>query len=183
MDPRRLRFVVAGVALLVIAGIAFAVSYSSGSRQSTFSFGPDLHYRIPADFAAGTTIEGQFRETSGRAVSFYLMSSAQYSSYVGGTWIGSLYGVGEAISSSISYTTPVRDTYYLVFFHGTGINDTQTVNFEWGFRTVSVPLLVAGVAFVVLAVYDFYVAFGRAPSGSTAPPSGESPKGPDLPGP
>ena len=183
MDPRRLRFVVAGVALLVIASIALAISYSSGARQSTFSFAPGLLYKIPVDLVGGTTIEGQFTEIGGRPVNFYIMTSAQYASYFGGTWAGSVYAVEEAISSSISYATSARDTYYFVFTHGAGVNTTQTVSFAWTFRAVSVPLIVAGIAFVVLAVYDFSVAFRRVPPGRMSPAAGEPPKPPGPQGP
>ena len=181
-DPRRLRFVVAGVALIIVAGAVFAISHSAGSRASTFSFAAGLHYRIPAALASGTAIEGTFRETGGRPVNFYIMTSAQYESYYGGTWAGSVFGIGEAISSSVSYTTTARDTYYLVFVHGAGVNETQTVSFDWSFRSVSLPLVVAGIAFVVLAAYDLYVALRRVDT-SPAKPATESRKGSNPPSP
>ena len=182
LDSRRPRFVVAGVALVILAGGVFVISYSAGSRASTFSFAAGLHYRIPADLAAGSTIEGAFREIGGRPVNFYIMTSVQYASYYGGTWAGSVFGVGEAISSSVSYSTAARDTYYFVFIHGAGINETQTVSFDWSFRSLSLPLVVAGVAFVVLAAYDLYITFRKVEKSPAERSQGTSGKEPGPPG-
>jgi hypothetical protein len=67
-----------------------------------------------------------------------------------------------------------------VFAHGVGINETQTVSFDWSFRIVNLPLVFAGIAFVVLATYDFYVASRPVAIGPT-PPTPEGP--PKEPGP
>jgi len=182
MERQRLRYLVTGVVLFVIAGTSFYFSYSTLSRQSTFNFGAQRWYRIEADLAGGTTIEGQFVETSGRAVNFYIMSSAQYTSFVNGTWIGSLYGLGEVISSSIAYTTTARDTFYLVFTHGSGINNTQTVNFARTFTNLNLVYLISGLGFVAIGVLDLYLAFRKVPAGGV-PPAGGAPPPPSSPPP
>jgi len=175
MESQRLRYLVTGLVLFVVAGTSFYFSYSTLSRQSTFSFGPQLWYRIAADLASGTTIEGQFTETSGQAVNFSIMSSAQYTSFAGGMWNGSLYWLGEVISSSISYTTTARDTYYLVFLHGSGLNNnTQTVSFARTFTNLNPVFLVSGVGFVAIGMIDLFLAFRKAPSVRPPPPGGTS---------
>jgi len=182
MERQRLRYLVTGLVLFVVAGTSFYFSYSTLSRQSTFNFGAGQWYRIAADLASGTTIEGQFAETSGRAVNFYVMSSAQYTSFANGTWIGSLYGLGEVISSSISYTTTARDTFYLVFSHGSGINNTQTVNFARTFTNLNLLYLVSGLGFVAIGCIDLYLAFRKVPAGGL-PPAGGAPPPPSRPPP
>src|SRR2546428_10302332 len=122
MERQRLRYLATGIVLFVVAGTSFYFSYSTLSRQSTFSFGPQLWYRIAADLASGTTIEGQFTETSGQAVNFSIMSSAQYTSFAGGMWNGSLYWLGGVVSSSILYTTTPRGTYHLLVPAGSRVN-------------------------------------------------------------
>jgi len=176
MERQRLRYLVTGVILFAVAGTSFYFSYSTLSRQSTFSFGPQQWYRIAADLASGTTIEGQFTETSGQAVNFSIMSSAQYASLSGGMWNGSLYWLGEVISSSISYTTTARDTYYLVFLHGSGLNNnTQTVSFARTFTNLNLVYLASGLGFVAIAILDLYLAFRKVPEGGLPPPGGASP--------
>jgi len=183
MERQRLRYLVTGLILFVIAGTSFYYAYSTFSRQSTFNFGAQQWYRIEADLPSGTTIEGVFSETSGRAVNFYIMSSAQYTSFANRTWIGVLYGLGEVISSSIAYTTTARDTFYLVFTHGNGLNNnTQTVSFARTFTNLNLVYLVSGLGFVVIGCIDLYLAFRKVPAGGV-PPGGGAPPPPSSPPP
>jgi predicted PurR-regulated permease PerM len=123
--------IIAGVILLVLGAILLYYSNVARSFQSTFNILPTKYSKIASNLRDQTLITGQFQETSGRIVSFYIMSSAQFASFQIGQNTGNLYSLQNVASGSISFTSTVPDTYYLVFTHGPGLfNSTETVNFQ-----------------------------------------------------
>jgi len=183
MEPRRSWFLIAGGILLAVSVVFFVTSTGSASSESTFRFGPGNLYRITVELVAGTTIEGHFVETSSRPVNFHIMSSGQFADYQRGNSTVALYGIANVVSATISYVTTALDTYNLVFTHGTGVNDNQTVQFARTFRTLNVASLVLGTTFAGLAAVDFYVAFRRTPPRRPVPAMPAPARTPEAPAP
>ncbi len=139
--------------LLVLGGYTLYVSNVYHSYQSTFNIGPNRYFRIPTDLRETTTISGNFQESGGRPVSFSVMSSVQFASFQLGSNLGDLYSIQDVPASAVSFTSTASDTYYLVFTHGTGLQNTsETVSFQRSYFSLHYFPIVSGVMMVVLAV-------------------------------
>ncbi len=149
--------IVAGVILLALGATSLYFSNAVHSFQSTLNVLPTRYFRIASNLRDQTYITGQFQETSGRAVTFYIMSSAQFASFQLGQATANLYAVPEVASGSISFTSSVPDTYYLVFTHGQGLlNVTQTVNFQRTYTSLDDFHIASGGILLVLGVLEIY---------------------------
>ncbi len=149
--------IIAGIILLVIGAILLYYSNVARTFQSTFNLLPTKYSRIASNLRDQTLITGQFQETSGRIVSFYIMSSVQFASFQLGQNTGNLYSLLNVASGSISYTSTVPDTYYLVFTHGPGLfNTTETVNFQRTYVFLDELHLASGGILVGLGIMEIY---------------------------
>ncbi len=148
---RGIGLIAVGLVLLVLGAYALSTSNVSHDYSSTFNVLAGRYIKISANMKAGTWITGSFRETSGRPVTFQIMSSVQLASYQVGQNIGNLYDIVDVTSGTISFTCTAADTYYLVFTHGTGLlNTTETVSFQRSYHSPDTFLLVVvGVLGVV----------------------------------
>ena len=151
------RLIIAGFILLVIAAYSLYSSNVSHPYQSTFNVLANKFFKISANLRDQTFIYGQFRETSEHPVSFYIMSSGQFAAFQTAQGIGSLYSLRDVASASVSYTSTIPDTYYLVFTHGSGfLNITETVNFNRTYTSLDDFLLVSGVILTILGGLELY---------------------------
>lgn len=154
----RRSMIIAGLILLVIGGYSLYTSRAYHPYQSTFNILPGKFLKILANLRDGTLITGNFQETSGRNVTFQIMSSAQFATFQTGGNIGSLYSLQNMASGSISYTTTALDTYYLVFTHGLGLlATTETVNFQRAYISPDEFLIVSGVVLVGLGAVQLFL--------------------------
>ncbi len=149
--------IVAGFILLAVGGYSLYASNVSSSYKSTFNVLPLRYFKIAANLGGNTQIQGTFRESAGRPVTFDIMSSVQFAAFQSKQGNESLYAVQETASGTVSYTTTTQDTYYLVFRHGVDYkNTTETVTFERAYIHPDVPELVSGVVLVALGMVEAY---------------------------
>ncbi len=90
-------------------------------------------------------------------MTFLIMNSQQFAAFQIGQGNASLYAVKDVTSSSISFTFPTADTYYLVFLHGTGyLTLTETVDFQRTYLALARFEFFSGIALVVIAVLELF---------------------------
>lgn len=176
LDARRIRWLAGGVFFVALGAYFLATAGGVQSGDRTFDLIPGKGYSVPFNLANQATIQGDFRETSGSPVRFYVMSSVQYASLETGQGIGSLYNLPATDSSTFSFTATAQDTYYLIFFHGSGLaNTTETVRLHWSLGALNQTRLFTGIGFLGISSVDFFLAFRRRP---TDPARSEAQPGP-----
>ncbi len=174
VNPRTLRYVIGGVLLLGLGAYNLITYTTVLSSQSTFNLLSSQAYDLSTTRSPQDSISGQFQETSGRPVSFYIETSSQFASFQTGTFIGSVYSIENVPSASIAFTFTAQDTYYLLFRHGAGlVNTTETVSFQRAYKIPSLVRLSLGLAFLAIAAADFYLALRSRKTPPT--PSKQSP--------
>src|SRR2546426_11234249 len=160
MEPNRLRFLISALFILSLAGYNFLTYTSTTSEQSTFNLEPGLTANLVTTRTSSDVISGQFQESSGSLVSFYILSSAQFAAFQTQASFNYLYGIVNVASGSFSYTFPLQDTYEIVFRHGTGlINSYETVNFQRSYQTHISSHLQLGLVFLVFGAASLVLAF------------------------
>ncbi len=165
MEARRIRWLAGGIFFVALGAYFLATASGVQSGDRTFNLLPGMGESVAFNLANQATIQGDFRETSGSPVRFYVMSSVQYASTKSGQGIGSLYNLPATAASTFSFTATAQDTYYLVFFHGSGLaNTTETVSLHWSIGTLNQTRLFTGIGFLGLAGVDFFFAFRRRPA-------------------
>ncbi len=151
------RLIVVGSMLIIIGSVSVYSSNLAHYFQSTFNVLPFKFFKIPSNLRDQTTITGQFKETSGRSITFYIMSSVQFSAFQLGTNQGSLFSLLDVSSGSISWTSNVPDTYYLIFAHGTGLlATTEVVSFQRTYLSLDRFELIAGALLLGLGALEVY---------------------------
>ena len=172
MDPRRTRYLVGAGILLGVAAFNFLTYTSTTTLQSTLAIQLGLAEDISTTRSSGDSISGDFHETSGMLVSFFILNSAQFASHQVGGSFNYLYSLQDTPSGSFSYTTQTQDTYYLFFDHGTGLSNTgETVYFQRTYLTHSLYRLQLGLVFIAIAGVDLVFALRiRTPETPELPP-------------
>ena len=129
--PYKRNLVAVGLLLLALGAYTIYDSNSASWYHSTFNLLPSKFFKITDNLKDTTTLNGQIRETSGRTITLLIMNSLQFASFQVGQGNTSLYSVKDAASTSVSFSFPSADTYYLVFLHGSGyLTTTETVDFQ-----------------------------------------------------
>ncbi len=132
-------------------------SNSISNYHSTFNLLPSKFFKITDNLKDTATLSGTVKETGARTVSFLIMSSAQFAQYQVGQGNASLYQKLNVASASISFTFPAADTYFLMFFHGSGyLNATETVDFQRTYLALARFEFYSGIVLVALAVLLLY---------------------------
>lgn len=145
--------VAVGLVLLAIGSYTVYDSNSFTHYNSTFNILASKFFKITDNLKDTATITGNFQETGGRTVTFLIMNSLQFAQFQLGQGNASLYSVRNVASSSISYTFPSPDTYFLMFLHGSGyINTTETVGFQRTYVALGRFELYSGAILLVLAM-------------------------------
>jgi hypothetical protein len=120
-----------GLVLLALGAYTIYDAKSFSNYNSTFNILPLKFFKITDNLKDTATVTGNIQETGGRTVTFLIMNSLQFAQYQTRQGNASLYAVLNFASTSISFTFPSPDTYYLVFLHGaTYLNATETVVFQ-----------------------------------------------------
>jgi hypothetical protein len=160
LELHRPRLLVTAVLVFVFAGYSFINYRASASYQSTFAIQPGEFNSFGGARSPGDTVTGQFNETTGVPVRFYVMDSAQFAAFSNGTRVSSLYNISETESSAFSYAFTTSDTYYLVFRHGINLlYDNETVSFQRTYTATNWVAIGLGLFFVLLGVVDVIYAF------------------------
>ncbi len=160
MERRQARYIASALFILALAVFEFVTYTSATTQQSTFNLQPGLAYdfsltRNPSDY-----VSGQFQETSGQPVSFYIQTSAQFAAFQAHTSFDYLYSVEQVPTGRISYSFSSQDTFYLLFRHGTAlVNSTETIFFQRSYVTHITSKLFLGLIFVGAATVDLAFAF------------------------
>ena len=85
------------------------------------------------------------------------MSSAQFAAFQLGQGNASLFSLRDVSSGSVSYTSILSDTYYLVFAHGTGLlATTETVNFQRTYVSLDEFQLGSGIVLLIMGAIVLY---------------------------
>lgn len=180
MDARTARILVSAVFLSGFSIYQFATYTSTTTYQSTFSLQPGLAYDFTPTLNPSDSATVVFRENSGRIISLYVLSSAQYASYQAKNPFSYLTSVTNVPSGTLTYIAPVQDTYYLFFDHGSGLaNTTETVYAQRSYTTHISYRLYFGILLLGAAMVDFYYAYRSSkkvapsipPSPAPIPPS------------
>lgn len=159
---RNPRLFVPALFLLVLAGYEFATFQTSASLQSTFNIPSGDYYQLSTTRSPSDSISGQFQETSGNPVSFFVLTSAQYAAFQTGTALDSVYNVSNSASSAVSYTFKTQDTFYLVFRHGSGLlNTTETVHFQRTYTTSDSFRATLAFIFLIFGALNLVLALRR----------------------
>ena len=146
-----------GLLLLALGAYTIYDSNSASLYHSTFNLLPSKFFKITDNLKDTTTLNGQIRETSGRTVTFLIMNSQEFASFQVGQGNTSLYAVKDLTSSSVSFTFPTADTYYLVFLHGSGyLTATETVDFQRTYLALARFEFFSGIALVGLGVLEIF---------------------------
>ncbi len=154
---REPRLIAVGLVLLVIGSIALYNTNALHSYQSSFNVLAGKFFKISSNLRDQTLITGSFRETSGRTITFYLMSSIQFAAFQLGQGNSSLFFLKDVPTGSVSFTSTIADTYYLVFAHGAGLlNQTETVNFQRSYVSLDEFQLGSGIALLFLGALVLY---------------------------
>lgn len=168
---RNPRLLVPALFLLILAGYEFATFQTSASLQSTFNLPSGDYYQISTTRNPSDTISGQFHETSGRPVSFFIFTSAQFAAFQVGTSLDSVYNITDSASSAISYTFKNQDTFYLVFRHGSGLlNTTETVYFQRTYTASDSLRATLAFVFLIFGALNLVLAFIKRKPKAVAPP-------------
>jgi len=157
MARRKPALVLVGLVLFAIGGWSVYQSNVSHFYQSTFNVLPGKYFKVSANLRDQTQITGQFQESAGRPVAFRIMSSVQFAAFQTGQGNASLYSLGDTATGSVSFTSSVPDTYYLLFLHGAGfLNVTQAVNFQRTYISPDEFQLGAGIVLLALGLVEIY---------------------------
>jgi hypothetical protein len=157
-----------GLILLALGAYTVYDAKSFSAYQSTFNILASKYFKITDNLKDTATVTGTIQETGGRTVTFLIMSSIQYAQYQTKQGNASLYSVMNVRSSSISFTFPSADAYYLLFLHGSGyLNTTETVNFQRTYVALGRFELFSGAVLVGIAVLLFL--WGLRPRDPTRP--------------
>ncbi len=150
---REPRLIAVGLILLVIGSLAIYNTNVAHSYQSTFNILPTKFFKIASNLRDQTLITGNFQETAGHTLNFYIMSSVQFAAYQVGQGNTSLFSLRNVPTGSVSYTSILPDTYYLVFSHGTGLlNTTETVSFQRTYVSLDEFQVASGVILLGLGI-------------------------------
>jgi hypothetical protein len=143
--------------LLALGAYTIYDSNAASFYHSTFNLLPSKFYKITDNLKDTATINGQISETSGRTITFLIMDSQQFAAFQVGQGNTSLYSVKNIASSSVSFSFPSADTYYLVFLHGSGyLNMTETVNFQRTYLALARFEFFSGIALVGIGALELY---------------------------
>ncbi len=155
--PYKRNLVAVGLVLLALGAYTIYDSNSLSNYHSTFNLLPSKFFKITDNLKDSATLSGTVKETGGRTVSFLIMSSAQFAQYQVGQGNASLYQVLNVASTSVSFTFPGADTYFLLFLHGSGfLNATETVDFQRTYLALARFEFYSGIVLVGLAVLLLY---------------------------
>jgi hypothetical protein len=155
--PYKRNLVAVGLLLLALGAYTIYDSNSASWYHSTFNLLPSKFFKITDNLKDTTTLNGQIRETSGRTITFLIMNSQQFASFQVGQGNTSLYSVTNAASTSVSFTFPSADTYYLVFLHGSGyLTATETVDFQRTYLALARFEFFSGIVLVGLGVLEIF---------------------------
>ena len=153
----RKNLIAVGLLLVAIGGYTIYDSNSTSFYHSTFNLLPLKFYKITDSLKDSATITGTVQETSGRLVTFLIMNSAQFAAYQVGQGNASLYSILNTASSSVSFTFPSADTYYLMFLHGSGyLSTTETVSFQRTYLALARFEFFSGIALVAIGIVELY---------------------------
>jgi hypothetical protein len=153
--PYKRNLIAVGLLLLALGAYTIYDSNSASYYHSTFNLIPLKFFKITDNLKDKATINGQVRETSGRTVTFLIMNSQQFAAFQIGQGNASLYSVKNTGSTSISFSFPSADTYFLVFLHGSGyLNTTETVDFTRTYLALARFEFYSGIALVVIGVLE-----------------------------
>ncbi len=166
----RRNLIIAGLVLLVLGGLAVYDSNAATFYQSTFNILSLKFFKITDNIKDQTTLRGSFQETSGRAVTFLIMSSAQLATFQIGQGNASLYSMKNVATGSFSFTFNTPDQYYLVFLHGSGfLSTTETVSFQRTYYALA--RIEFGFALVLLGMGVLELFWGLRPKDPQFKPS------------
>ncbi len=155
--PYKRNLIAVGLLLLAIGAYTIYDSNSASYYHSTFNLLPGKFFKITDNLKDTATINGHVRETSGRTISFLIMSSQQFAAYQIGQGNASLYSIKNTASSGISFSFPTADTYFLVFLHGSGyLNATETVDFQRTYLALARFEFFSGGALVVIGFLELF---------------------------
>lgn len=162
LTGRNTRLFVPALFLLALSVYEFATFRTTTTLQSTFNVPPGDFYQLTTTRSASDTVSGQFQETSGNPVGFYIFTSAQFAAFEKGSSLDSVYNITNSASSSIAYTFTAQDTFYLVFRHGGGLlNTTQTVYFQRTYATSDTLRASLAFIFLTFGALNLVLAFRR----------------------
>ena len=154
--------IVAGLILLVLGGVAVYDSNAVTYYQSVFNVLALKFFKITDNIKDQTTLKGSFQETSGRPVTFLIMSSAQLAAFQIGQGNLSLFSMPNVASGSFSFTFNAVDQYFLVFLHGSGfLSSTETVSFQRSYYALA--RLEFGLAIVLFGMGILQLYWGLRP--------------------
>jgi hypothetical protein len=153
--PYKRNLIAVGLLLLALGAYTIYDSNSASFYHSTFNLLPSKFFKITDNLKDTTTLNGQIKETSGMTVTFLIMNSQQFAAFQIGQGNTSLYAVKDVTSSSVSFTFPTADTYYLVFLHGSGyLTATEPVDFQRTYLALARFEFFSGIALVGLGVLE-----------------------------
>jgi len=160
LDRRRQRLLLSALFILFLAGFELVTFRQTSSLQSTFNIQPGYTYSLTTDRNPSDSISGDFQETSGNPVSFYIMTSAQYAAAQNKISFTYVYNKTDTASSTFSYTFTTQDTYYLLFDHGDGYSQTaETVHFQRTYGTTNTTAEVLGIIFLAYGLISLVFVF------------------------
>jgi hypothetical protein len=154
---------IVGLVLLALGAYTIFDSQCISAYHSTFNILPSKFFKITDNLKDTATITGQFKESSGRPITFLIMNSLQFASYQIGQGNASLYMVANQASGSISFSFPAADTYYLMFLHGSGyLTMTETIDFQRNYLSLGRFEFYSGIGLIGIAVLELF--WGLRPS-------------------
>ena len=155
--------------LLLIGGVLFlsgqgllSASFLQGTQGAvaTIPPGPSWFFVYQIKVLGSSRVSGQFADLAGDVVNLYVFGERQYEVYA-------FIGLGRSLFSangsagSFAIDLPASGTYYLVFAHGAGSEDSaqdvrvsyRVAGIEPEFMGVGAPLIAIGIAAVGIGLW------------------------------
>ena len=155
--------------LLLVGGVLFlsgqallAASFLQGAQGTvaTIPAGPTWFFPYHIKVLGSSRVSGQFADPAGGVVNLYVFGETQYEWYA-------FIGLGQSLfstngsSGTFAIDLPSSGTYYLVFAHGAGSEDSRqevrvsyrVAGIEPEFIGVGVPLIAIGIAGVGVGLW------------------------------
>jgi hypothetical protein len=156
----KVALIVGGILVIISLYFLFAGFMGRSGDSFTIPEGEEWYYAMELNMDSGGYISVQYTESQGNPVDAYIFDSSAYSVY---SFQGSASAITKRIgqsSGTISTTVPSAGSYYVVFDHGSGYeNSAQSVSVilrEAGLSyipiIIGVCLLVAGIVVIIIGL-------------------------------
>ena len=153
--------ILGGIVVIIGVYVLIPTFPLTAHHNLTMGVGANMYLYDKFNVFKSGHLSGQFSESQGQALGVYVFTDAEYTTFTNGYLPQGLFSSDGPASGSFSVSIPAPGNYYLIFMHGTGLENTsQTVDFSVtldGYNPVILAagfgLLAAGAVLVIVGYY------------------------------